>query len=199
MVQSHLNYCSLVWGFASKTHIESLFRCQKKGIRSIMPYAKYFYKDGKIPTHTKSSFNNYRILTVHGIIMKNALLFMHKIKYFSGQIPTSITSMIPENIPDTSATYETSSSWLSIYGQSVFRSSVFYKGPLLFITENNLSITTTSTISSLNLYKTKLSEMLLKLQSGGDTEEWPNFLLYSIPGLRKSARNTQKTNFYTPS
>ena len=31
-VQSHLNYCSLVWGFTTKSNIDSLFRPQKKGI-----------------------------------------------------------------------------------------------------------------------------------------------------------------------
>ena len=29
-VQSHLNYCSLVWGFSAKANIEKLFRSQKK-------------------------------------------------------------------------------------------------------------------------------------------------------------------------
>ena len=195
MVQSHLNYCSIVWGFASKTHIESLFRCQKKGIRAIMPYAKYFYKDGRTPTHTKSSFNEYGILSVHGIVMKNTFLFMHKVNYFPSLLPSSIISTIPENAPDASATHETSCSWLNIYGNPVFRSSVFYKGPLLSITERNIKITTPGSISSFNLYKTKLIDMLLKLQNEGETEEWPNFLLYCVPGLRKSTRNVSKQQF----
>ena len=36
-VQSHLNFCSIVWGFAAKNHIESLFSRQKQGIRAVMP------------------------------------------------------------------------------------------------------------------------------------------------------------------
>ena len=36
-VQSHLNYCSLVWGFAAKSHIETLFVKQKMGLRAILP------------------------------------------------------------------------------------------------------------------------------------------------------------------
>ena len=79
MVQSHLNYCSLIWGFAAKSNIELLFRNQKKAMRAVMPgYVNYFYKEGKIPTHTKESFYKYNILTIHGIIIKNALIFMHK-------------------------------------------------------------------------------------------------------------------------
>ena len=30
LIQSHLNYCSIVWGFTAKSNIESLFRIQKK-------------------------------------------------------------------------------------------------------------------------------------------------------------------------
>ena len=29
-VQSHINYCSLVWGFCAKSHIETIFRAQKR-------------------------------------------------------------------------------------------------------------------------------------------------------------------------
>ncbi len=66
-VQSHLNYCSLVWGFAAKTHIESLFRKQKQGIRAVIPgYVNYRYDEGKLPTHTKKHFLEYGILTIHG-------------------------------------------------------------------------------------------------------------------------------------
>ena len=36
-VQSHLNYCSLVWGFTSKSHIESIFSKQKQGVRMVRP------------------------------------------------------------------------------------------------------------------------------------------------------------------
>ena len=57
-VQSHINFCSLVWGFSAKSNIDSLFVCQKKGLRAVMPgYVNFFYKDGLLPAHTKSSFN----------------------------------------------------------------------------------------------------------------------------------------------
>ena len=36
-VQSHFDFCALVWGFAAKSHIDSLFTQQKKGMRAIMP------------------------------------------------------------------------------------------------------------------------------------------------------------------
>ena len=90
-VQSHLNFCSLVWGFAAKSHIESLFVAQKKGIRAIMPgYINYFFKDDCPPTHTKPAFKEYGVLTVHGVVVKNSLTFMHKVKNFPLSMPTSV-------------------------------------------------------------------------------------------------------------
>ena len=54
LIQSHLNYCSIVWGFTAKSNIESLFRIQKKGIRAIVPgFINYKYRDGELPGHTK--------------------------------------------------------------------------------------------------------------------------------------------------
>ena len=71
-IHSHLNYCSLIWGFAAKSYIESLFSKQKQGMRAIMPdYVNYWYDNGELPAHTKSSFKKHEILTVHGIITMN--------------------------------------------------------------------------------------------------------------------------------
>ena len=79
-VQSHINYCSLVWGFSAKSNIESLFSGQKKGIRSVMPgFVKFFYKDGITPAHTKPGFTKFKILSVQGVVVLNALILMHKI------------------------------------------------------------------------------------------------------------------------
>ena len=55
-VQSHLNFCSLVWGFTKRSNIELLFTVQKKAIRAVMPgYVNYFYKEGQLPTGTTSN------------------------------------------------------------------------------------------------------------------------------------------------
>ena len=60
LIQSHVNYCSLIWGFSSKANIETIFRSQKKGIRAGIPgFVNYFYKDGKTPHHTKTAFCEY--------------------------------------------------------------------------------------------------------------------------------------------
>ena len=189
--------CSIVWGFAAKSNIELLFRNQKKAMRAVMPgYVNYFYKDGKLPAHTKTSFFNYDILTIHGVIIKNALLFMHKIKHFPSSLPLSIRDTIPENVPTIDSNHENCSKWLEKYGQSCYASSIFGKGPLLAITDTNINLITPQTILSLNLYKNSLKRELLKQQNIGDPENWPNFLLYSIPGLRKSCRNRIAPDYY---
>ena len=106
-VQSHLNFCSLVWGFAAKSHIESLFARQKQGIRAIMPgYVNFRYKDGKPPDHTKQAFKEYEILTVHGVIIKNALILMQKLKSMPHLVPRSMKELFADNIPKFSTSYK---------------------------------------------------------------------------------------------
>ena len=59
-VQSHLNYCSLVWGFACKSSIKALFSKQKKGLRAVISgFLNYKYRDGEIAGHTKPYFPLY--------------------------------------------------------------------------------------------------------------------------------------------
>ncbi len=100
LVQSHVNYCSLIWGFASRAHINSLFMGQKKGLRAALPgNVNYFYKDGNVPTHTKESFNNLKILIIHNIIATNALTFMHKVNNFPQSLPSSVRDTISINSP----------------------------------------------------------------------------------------------------
>ena len=90
-VQSHINYCSLVWGFSSRSYIETIFSKQKKGLRAVIPgFINYKYRDGNIPGHTKAFFTEYKILTIQNIITLNALIFMHKINKYRSLLPLSI-------------------------------------------------------------------------------------------------------------
>ena len=152
-------------------------------------YINYNYRDGNLPTHTKASFKEFGILTIHGIIAKNALIFMHKIKHFPTTIPKSINETIPNDIPDLGATHETNQEWLNFYGKYYYNNTLFFKGPLLAISDSNISITTLPTLFSLKIYKNSAKRFLLAQQNEGDSDEWPTFLLYNIPGLRRSTRN----------
>ena len=100
-VQSHVNYCSLIWGFSARSNIDSLFTKQKKALRAIIPgFINYKFKDGKIPGHTKSKFSEYKILTIHNIIALNALILLHKIQNYPSLLPISIRKTIPANSPE---------------------------------------------------------------------------------------------------
>ena len=66
-IQSHLNYCSLIWGMGSKNSIKTLFVGQKKAIRALIPgFVNYYYnkKTEEPPQHTKKAFHDY-ILRLH--------------------------------------------------------------------------------------------------------------------------------------
>ena len=189
-VQSHLNFCSLIWGFAAKSHIESLFSAQKKAMRAIMHgYVNYFYDDGLLPASTRSSFNDHNILTVHNIIIKNAITLMHRVMHFPDSLPPSIVQTIPPNIPTIESDHRTSADWLSIYSNYKFKNSIFFKGPLLFISPEFDNTLTLACFQNYNVHKKTTKNMLLSQQRNNDDEDWPAFLLHNIPGLRKSARS----------
>ena len=190
-VQSHINYCSLVWGFSAKSNIDILFAKQKKGIRAIVPgFINYKYKNGVLPGHTKLYFNEYKILTVQGVIALNALMFIHKVRHFPLSLPRSLRDTIPVHAPIPGSTHETCEVWLSTFNNPQFRSSLFYKGPTLSIIPDIALLTTPGSLLKIKTYKSNVKSFLLKLQSEGTESEWQpsNLILNNIPGLRRSAR-----------
>ena len=156
-------------------------------------YIQYFFKDGKLPSGTKSSFTKYKILTIHSIIAKNALIFMHKISIFPKLLPQSLKSTIPGNAPAaiiSDDTFEEHSDWIEQFGSQVYRNTLFYKGPLLHIDSKFSEIRSPSACLSMKIFKNNVTNSLLKHQSSGEKDEWSanNFVLYNINGLRRSAR-----------
>ena len=156
----------------------------------VMPgYVNYFYRDGDLPAHTQASFCEHKILTVHGIIVKNALLLMHKMKYFPDTVPNSIKQLFPSNLPSADSTHESCNDWFNMYNSRHYRASIFYKGPMLAITNSNRDITSLPSLFSLNIYKSNAKRILLEQQSIRNVDDsWPIFLLNNIPGLRRSTR-----------
>jgi len=119
---------------------------------------------------------------------------MQKVKHFSSTIPPSVSDTIDPNSPlllaHTTPTHETCKDWLEACNNNYSRKSVFFKGPLLYIDENIANLNTTSTMFSINAYKTRVKRYILEQQCSGDENDWlaENFLLYQISGLRKSNR-----------
>ena len=84
LLQSQLNFCFFIWGFAAKSNIEKLLTVQKKALRTVMPgYVQYYYEDGITPAHTNLAFKEYNILTVHSLIAKNAILLISKMSTYN--------------------------------------------------------------------------------------------------------------------
>jgi len=192
-VQSHLNFCSLVWGFAARSHINSLFSQQKKGMRAVMPgHVNYFYKDGILPSSTKASFNNLSVLTVHGIIASNAVNFMNKIFNFPNQLPKNVLATIPENAPSrlTGTDHESCQTWSENYNTNIYRNSIFFKGPLLFIDSSLDNAFNPMSCQSITAFKAQCKRIILNQQAEGEIDDWTSniFLIHKINGLRSSKR-----------
>ena len=100
-IQSHLNYCSNVWGLGSKSSISKIFVGQKKAVRAVAKGFNrcYYDKDtGELPCHTKSLFIENKILTVHNLITKNCATAMHKVYLDAAPAAISRIFTINENI-----------------------------------------------------------------------------------------------------
>ena len=197
LVQSHLNYCSLIWGTTNKSKIEQLFATQKRAIRAIMPgYINYYYRDGENPTHTKEFFNEHEILTVHNIILKNILIFMNKFYHLPSLLPEAVLNTIHGGspAPDSFEQDLYLSEWYKTYNTHTYRMSTFFKGPILFknmyTDPDNDWITYTDT----SRFKTNIKTYLIKdiqcKSLDDDNYNWipENFPINQIAGLRSSAR-----------
>ena len=132
----------------------------------------------------------FKILTVHGVIARNALIFMHKIRNFPQLVPSSVRETIASDAPTRGSSYETCQEWLANFGTNVYSNSIFFKGPLIYIDPVTEELMTPTSLFSIKLFKNSSKRLLLKLQSNGDSDEWQsdNFLLFRIRGLRKSYR-----------
>ncbi|HIF15425.1 MAG TPA: hypothetical protein EYQ86_08985 [Bacteroidetes bacterium] len=158
-------------------------------------FINYFYKDGVKPTGTKKSFNEFAVLTIHGIIAQNTMNFMNKIFYFPSTLPASVSSTISASAPSRkfNATHETCNSWLDYYNTHYFRKSVFFKGPLMYIDQSVDCTITPISVQSVKAFKSECKRAILNLQKEGCDNDWSenSFLLFNISGLRKSNRTVK--------
>ena len=192
LVQSHLNFCSSIWGFAAKSNIDKLLTVQKKAIRSVMPgFVQYFYKDGITPAHTKPAFKEYNILTVQSLIAKNALLLMTKIIKFQSTLPKSICDIFKEFSIELEQISDIPNTWLDKYNTNNYRNSIFFKAPMLYLDYRSLNVDEIPQCETINPHKRFVKKVLLEYQSSGDTNEWEssNNILINISGPRSSKRN----------
>ena len=111
-IQSHLLFCSTVWGSGSKCTLQNIFIAQKKAIRAIT-FTRLSVKDQETQSysygHTKPLFNKCEFLSVHNLILVQMLSQMHKIYrtvapvqtcglFISHSPPLMSESLIPPDI-----------------------------------------------------------------------------------------------------
>ena len=161
-------------------------------------FINYKYRDGEIPGHTKSAFTEYKILTIHGIITQNTLIFIRKIRNFHSLLPPPIVATISQESPVIGSTHVTCENWLKFYDNYLYRTSVFYKGPLLVMgskLEENLS---PASYITMKCYKKNIKCAILDQQGSGEATQWhsSNFPLQNIHGLRRSCAKYRTTVDY---
>ena len=189
-IQSHLNYCSLVWGLGSKNSLKKLFVCQKKAIRALIPgFVIYYYKEetDEPPAHTKETFAKLNIPTVYSLILKNLLIFMHKIHHAPQLIPNAILAFFTQiSEDDTDITREMSERL------TTQKNSLFLKGPRLHneLISETIEADRPFNTNTLNSFKNSVNTYLIDMQTKGSSAEWmpENVRLCIQKGTRKSPR-----------
>ena len=188
-VQSHLNYCSLIWGLGSKNSIKALFVCQKKAMRTLIPgYVNYYYNKTtkEPPNHTKQAFIENKILVVHSLILKNLMLFMHKLKYHAHLVPDGIKAIFPSSTTESENIEVLSERLVSEVNSMFVKGLRLYSEVISEATEADALLHT----HSLGSFKNRLKVHLLSIQSKGSGTEWDpeNFRLCIQKAKRKSPR-----------
>ena len=206
-IQSHLCFCPSVWGLGSQNSLIKIFSAQKKAIRGISSgYSNYYYnKDtGEIPSHTKRTFNENDILTVHNLILLQTMTTMSKV--YRNITPIAIRSLFTKNATTTFPhERRTTICHFTIHRTRLASedSTIFNKGPRLF---NNLVDVINATIVAensrlkddkhrqlllqnkfTNSFKTKLKTYLLSKQKLGSHEFWTpeNLVIYKTINFSK--------------
>ena len=186
-IQSHLMYCSVIWGLGSKNSLKSLFCGQKMAIRAVMTgYVNYYYdkETEQPPAHTKQAFKEHKILTIHSIILKNILLYLFKSHHMPSYLPSAIVTLLRETVATSRNEF-----------LQVHQNSIFIKGKRLYneITHCESDEESAVPTDSLSSFKTRATKNLLHLQSLGSAVEWTdeNFRLCTQHPQRRSARLAQ--------
>jgi len=191
-VQSHLCFCPAVWGLGSVNSLSKIFSAQKKAVRGITRgYSNYYYdKDtGELPSHTKNTFNELGILTVHNLIFYQTMTTMSKI--YRNIAPKSICNLFKRNQnldPNHNARQKTLDYFLINRTRLVSEDkTIFNKGPRLFndlvtkinklIEEENMQLTNKQLRKPLlqnkftSSFKSKIKSYILSKQKVG-SHEW---------------------------
>ena len=180
-IQSHLLYCTSVWGTVKKARLSSLFAAQKKGVRAFGSRdTVYFYdkETGETPSHTKPIFNKLNLLALPNLIAKSILGMVHKSRLKVA--PPSIGDLFSDHIVTTPPriTRSVSSAAPKYFAEPTYslensKLQISYVGPRLYnkiVSEHNSNQDPKIGHSDLstkfyNPFKKSVTNLLLGLQS----------------------------------
>ena len=120
---------------------------------------------------------------------------MNKVHNFPSQLPRPVLNTIHENAPSwpqrAAENIDSHQSWTDEYNTHIFRDSVFFKGPLIFIDPSISNVYDHVSCQSIPAFKAQCKRTILGLQGSGEANDWSsnNFIIQNISGLRKSKRN----------
>jgi len=89
LVYPQLNYCTIIWGCASKTLINKLLLLQKRAVR-IIDTVSYW------KCHTDPIFIKYNLLKIMDIYLLSCLIFLYKFKF--KLLPEVCSTMLTQNV-----------------------------------------------------------------------------------------------------
>ena len=128
--------------------------------------------------------------------MRSCLYIKRNIFILKSQNLYGVRDTIPTNMLNFDSYYENHLEWHETHIRTIYILSVFTKGPLLYISATNIGNATPSSLFFIKVYKESLNLMLLNQQTAGVSDECPSFLLFRIPGLRRSSKTHVTTEFY---
>ena len=161
LVNSHLSYGISVWGSsASQTKLNNLFY-RKKAIRNLFGIKK---ESKNVKGHTKHTFNDNKILTVHNLSSYFTVTCISKVRL--QKTPTYLYELL--SIDNTAPRI-----LLPLLNSSHFQNNFPFYGPkiwnlmLPFIKDKDYSMPTT-----IYQHKNHFKKFLIKMQSYGSDTEW---------------------------
>ena len=167
IVNSQLTYAIPVWGGFSKNNdsLRHLFLLQKTALRNLFELKR---ESKYVKGHTKSTFNEYRILSVYNLY--NYMTLLHLAKIIRLQEPTYLCKLLKLD----STTHRNNRVFQPSLSLNHYQNNFCYNGPKLW---NYLSTSPTFCESitmapSLNCQKSRLKDIFCKMQSHGDKIEW---------------------------
>ena len=124
-IQSHLDYCNIVWGNTSQNNLLRLFRLQKRACKIILDYNV---------DNIFESMENLKIMTIYERIFFRKAKFMYKVS--NSLTPSYISDMFSRRTASPNGLVLRSSTTSNYIppkpNKEIFKRSMSYSGPLIW-------------------------------------------------------------------